>query len=414
MSLQNLSHSEWLAQFNSYLTSERFASGTMKYYVPRVSEFLAFLQQQHIKLHSVRPTHVDRYLQLVLRRLRHRFGRPLIDWRSGYIAPIGTFLKLALGQWPPNPKPATQAERFQQQVGQQYVRWMTDIRGLAAATVANRCAEMGRFFQWLGLRASSVGIAALTVADVDRYLKDRAVSWGRSSMSMVATSLRTFLRWLHSTGRTNRDLSTVVIGPSRYSFEGVPSALRSSDVEKVLDSAKRVGTAAGIRDYAILMLLSRYGMRSGEVAALRLDDIDWRKEVIRVQHAKTGATSYLPLLPQVGNAILKYLQKARPETSFRQIFIRNVAPYRPFLTRGGLYTVVRKRLDAAGVVTSGKRGPHAFRHARAVNLLRAQVPLKEIGDVLGHRSVRSTMTYLKLAVDDLRAIALEVPVEVRA
>jgi integrase len=119
-------------------------------------------------------------------------------------------------------------------------------------------------------------------------------------------------------------------------------------------------------------------------------------------------------MPEVGNAILKYLQKARPKTSFRQIFIRTRAPYRPFPTGAGLYNIVRKRLDIAGVVTSGRRGPHAFRHTRAVSMLRARVPLKEIGDVLGHRSVTSTMTYLKLAVDDLRAIALEIPAEVRA
>jgi integrase/recombinase XerD len=162
------------------------------------------------------------------------------------------------------------------------------------------------------------------------------------------------------------------------------------------------------------MLLSQYGMRAGEIVALCLDDIDWRREVIRVHHAKTGATSYLPLLPEVGNAILKYLQKARPKTSFRHIFIRDRAPYRPFLTGGSLYSLVRKRLDAAGVVTLGRRGPHAFRHTRAVSMLRARVSLKEIGDVLGHRSVTSTMTYLKLAIEDLRAIALEVPVEVRA
>jgi site-specific recombinase XerD len=384
----------------------------MKYYVPRVREFLAFLQKQHIELNSVQPAHVDRYLQLVLRRLRFRYGRSPVNWRSGYINPIGTFLKFARGQWPPNQKPVTQAERFQYQLCEQYVRWMIDVRGLAPATVSERRQEASRFLSWL--RSNRIRFAALKVADVDQYLKERACGWRRSSIKAATGWLRVFLRWLHSVGQTSRDLSTVVIGPSMYAFASVPSALPSQDVAKVLGVARQDATAKGIRDYAILMLLSRYGMRAGEIVALRLEDIDWRREVIRVHHAKTGATSYLPLLPEVGNAILKYLQKARPDISFRQIFIRHRAPYRPLLKGGSLYRLVRKRLDAAGVVTSGRRGPHAFRHTRAVSMLRARVPLKEIGDVLGHRSVNSTMTYLKLAVDDLRAIALEIPMEVRA
>jgi site-specific recombinase XerD len=412
MSLRNLSHGEWLAQFNAYLTNERFASGTMKYYVPRVSEFLAFLQKRHIELDSVRPTHVDRYLQLVLRRLRRRYGRLPFNWRSGYTNPIGAFLKFAHGQWPPNQKPVTQAERLQHQLCEQYVRWMIDVRGLAPATISERRKEACRFLTWL--RTNRLGLAALKVDHVDRYLKERAHGWRRSSIKAATDWLRIFLRWLHSIGQTNRDLSTAVIGPSMYAFASIPSALRFEDTKEILAAARRDATAKGIRDHAILMLLSLYGMRAGEIVALRLDDIDWRKEVIRLHHAKTGATSYLPLMPEVGNAILKYLQKARPKTSFRQIFIRTRAPYRPFPTGAGLYNIVRKRLDTAGVVTSGRRGPHAFRHTRAVSMLRARVPLKEIGDVLGHRSVTSTMIYLKLAVDDLRAIALEIPTEVRA
>jgi integrase/recombinase XerD len=169
----------------------------------------------------------------------------------------------------------------------------------------------------------------------------------------------------------------------------------------------------GARDYAILMLLANYGIRAGEVTGLRLDDVDWRKEVIRIRHTKTGVTSYLPLLPEVGVAILRYLQKSRPKTSFREIFIRTRAPYRPFESGSSLYTPMRRRIDAAGVPEGGKRGPHVFRHARAVSMIRASVSLKEIGDVLGHRASDSTLVYLKLATDDLRAIALEIPAEVK-
>jgi integrase/recombinase XerD len=177
--------------------------------------------------------------------------------------------------------------------------------------------------------------------------------------------------------------------------------------------AQQDHTARGQRDYAILMLLARYGIRAGEVTRLRLDDVDWRKEVIRIRHTKTGVTSYLPLLPEVGEAILRYLQKSRPKTHFREIFLRTRAPYRPFESGSSLYTPIRRRIDAAGVPEEGKRGPHAFRHARAVSMIRASASLKEIGDVLGHRASDSALVYLKLATDDLRAIALEIPAEVK-
>jgi integrase len=162
----------------------------------------------------------------------------------------------------------------------------------------------------------------------------------------------------------------------------------------------------GLRDYAILQLLASYGLRAGEVSRLRLDDIDWHAETLHIRHSKTGAHSLLPLLETVGEALVEYLRHGRPETDVREIFVRTRAPYVPMVR---IYSVVRQRIEAAGIMLSGKRGPHIFRHARAVSLLRASVPRKVIGDVLGHRSTESTVPYLKLATEDLRAIALEIP-----
>ena len=122
----------------------------------------------------------------------------------------------------------------------------------------------------------------------------------------------------------------------------------------------------GLRDYAMLLLLSTYGMRSGEIRRLRLDDIDWRAETLHIHHSKTGMHSLLPLMEPVGEALLNYLHRGRPKTDVREIFIRTRAPYRP-LSR--IYSEVRRRLEAAGVKPHGKCGPHTFRHARAVSLL---------------------------------------------
>jgi site-specific recombinase XerD len=192
---------------------------------------------------------------------------------------------------------------------------MTNLCGRGPGTVSGRCGEAGRFLDWLGERATRETLATLTFVDVEDYMKDRAHLLCRSSLRKTASEIRGFLRWLHLTECTIHDLSSTVVAPPAYAFEGIPSAVRAEDVKKILAAAQKDYTPKGIRDYAILMLLSTYGVRAGEITALRLDDVDWRNEIIRIRHNKTGATSYLPLLPDVGEAMLQYLTEVTPPNS---------------------------------------------------------------------------------------------------
>jgi integrase len=240
-------------------------------------------------------------------------------------------------------------------------------------------------------------------------LQARAASLRRVSLKGVTHQLRCFLRFAHATGRTAQDFALSVTSPPLYALESIPSCLRAEEIRTVMEATRKDRSSKGLRDYAILLLLSTYGLRAGEIARLKLDDIDWRADRFWVLHTKTATQSLLPLLPTVGDALLAYLRNGRPRTSAREMFIRICAPYRGFADGSSLYTVVRGRLDAAGVQPVGKRGPHAFRHARAVSLLRAGVSQKIIGDVLGHSSAASTTPYLKLATEELRNVALEIP-----
>jgi integrase/recombinase XerD len=406
------SHEEWLSILKKHLHEERYHPGNARQYMATARNFLAFLHKQQTAIADARPETVERYLQWARQKYRRRHGHaPAYEgWRCSRTSGVHILLRIVRGRWPPVPVAVTPFELYRHKLCEEFATSLTDLRGLAPETVVERCDEALRFLDWFG---EGKALAAVTVADVDIYMKNRAGSLRRASIKGVATRLRSFLRWLHGTGQTARDLSTTVIAPVLYAFESIPSALRSQDVDKILAMAQQDHTARGQRDYAILMLLAKYGIRAGEVTRLRLDDVDWRKEVIRIRHTKTGVTSYLPLLPEVGEAILRYLQKSRPKTHFREIFLRTRAPYRPFESGSSLYTPIRRRIDAAGVPEEGKRGPHAFRHARAVSMIRASASLKEIGDVLGHRASDSALVYLKLATDDLRAIALEIPAEVK-
>jgi integrase/recombinase XerD len=289
----------------------------------------------------------------------------------------------------------------------EYHTWIGNLRGLCSRTCTIRCASSLRFLQWLGERGSEENLGSITVADIDAYVQLRVRSLQRSSKKAFTVHIRSFLHYLHDSGHI-RNLSSVVRGPKMYGQEGIPSALRPEEIEKVLRSTRRDRSPIGLRDYAILTLLSTYGLRASEITALRLEDIDWSHDRLRIRHSKTGVHSELPLVRAPGEAIIEYLCKGRPKTARREVFLRACAPYRA-LRGSSLHSVLEPRWKAASVVPRGKRGPHAFRHAKAASLLRSAVPLKVIGDVLAHRSAASTMAYLKLDVEQLRGIALDVP-----
>jgi integrase/recombinase XerD len=195
----------------------------------------------------------------------------------------------------------------------------------------------------------------------------RARSLRRTTLKVRAVDLRSFLHYLHTTGRLPLEPSTSVIIPRLYAFESIPSALRADDIKLVVEMTRKDRSPKGLRDSAILRLLTSYGLRAGEVTALRLEDMGWRNDTLRIRHSKTSAYSELPLLPAVGNAILDYLRKGRPKTLAREIFIRTCAPYRAFKNGSCLHRLIELRLNAAGIEPQGRRGPHAFRHPSATD-----------------------------------------------
>ena len=401
-----------LAELKDALTQQRYNRVAVHNYCRNASDFLAYLAVRKIALEAVTPADVTNYLRFAVRQFRKRHGRaPARYWigipRSG----IHALLKLALKRWPPEPAATDAGERLCREVCEQYQRWLREERGLATASVDALLWEARNFCAWL-IKHSKVSFADLTVRDLDIYMDMRARGLTRKSLKDVAERLRSLLKHLHRTGRTAADLSRHVIAPLLYAYEGIPSALSADQISIVLKAVRKDRSPMGLRDYAILQLLATYGLRSGEISRLRLEDIDWRADTLHVRRSKTGDHSLLPLFEPVGEPLINYLRYGRPKTGVREIFVRNRAPYVPKVR---IYSEVSRRIEAAGITLSGKRGPHIFRHARAVTLLRASVPRKVIGDVLGHRSTESTIPYLKLATEDLRAIALEIPgQEVRA
>jgi len=409
MSIPESSHESdvLLERLASQLKEERYGS-CVPCRLLHARRFLDHLRTENLTVHAVQPVDVAKYLNtLRVRRGPDRNAVSSKRVRMHYRAAIHLLLRLVHGRWPVARIATSERERFRDRLLSEYNTWMRDLRGLSKSTRSSRCAEALRFLEWLGERSSLEHLTSIAVADIDAYVKWRASSLGRQALKSATQHLRSFLRQLHACGWAP-DLAAAVISPRVYTLEGIPSALRNEEIEKVLRWTRRDRRPVGLRDYAMLLLLSTYGLRAVEVVSLRLQDIDWGHDRLQILHSKTGASSELPLLKVPGEAILEYLRRGRPKTNCPEVFVRARAPYRAFRS-GTLYAALQERLKAADVIPQGKRGAHAFRHARAVSLLGRDTPLKVIGDVLGHRSIQSTMTYLKLDAEALRGVALEIP-----
>ncbi len=407
--MSELNNERWLQPFETHLIEQAYRPATIKRQLSTCKQFLFYLQEKDVAAELVTPTIFDAFIAYQVQRYRQRNGNDLRDARVAkhwFGQGIPGLLRFVQGRWPPPPPPVNDVERFQRYLCASYTDWLDECRGLSAASVKLHGQRAAQLLTWLGNRASAECVSDLTVKEIDAYFTAIAPQYWRQTRVGIAYCVRHFLRYLHYQNIIDQDLAATVVGPSRYALESIPPALKPKDIDTVLALARRNRTPVGIRNYAIVLLLAHYGLRSGEVVRLRLKDIDWHRDQFRFRQSKSGKESLLPLLAPVGNALLDYVQNARPQSVVREVFVCAYAPHRPL---SSLHYIVSRLLDQAGIHAEGRRGPHTFRHARAVSLLRQSVSLKTISDILGHRSAAQTRSYLKLATDDLRDVALELP-----
>lgn len=290
---------------------------------------------------------------------------------------------------------------------EEYVTFLQHHRGLREATLYHHRRWGERFLQHLARSLPDGDLAQLTVSVVDAFVLPLARTVGRGTQWAIVPAVRGVLRHLQRTGRVVHDWSRFVQAPRRYRLASIPTTIGVNEVRRVLAAVER-RSAIGRRNYAMLLLLATYGLRAREVVDLRLDDINWRGGVIRVPRSKTSRPLVLPLTSAVGSALTAYLRRGRPSTAARQIFIRHDGPAVPFRKSSTVYGIVRRAFERAGV-HAARRGPHVLRHAVATHLVQRGFPLYVAGALLGHQHPDSTLPYTKLAIEDLREVALEVP-----
>jgi site-specific recombinase XerD len=279
-------------------------------------------------------------------------------------------------------------------------RYLVSERGIGAETAADYAAKTRLFLSGC-LAAGGDGLAGLAAADVTAFVVQNCPSMRKGTAKLTVTALRSLLGWLHVAGEIPAPLGWAVPSVANGKLAALPAPLEPGQVSAMLGSCD-AGTAAGLRDLAMLTLLARLGMRAGEVAGLSLDDIDWRAGEITVA-GKGRRSERLPLPSDVGEAVAAWLRDGRPQPfeGTRRVFLRIKAPHCG-LTPGGVTQAVFAAAQRAGL---GRIYAHRLRHTAATGMLRAGASLPEVGQVLRHRRLLTTAIYAKTDVPALRALA---------
>jgi integrase/recombinase XerD len=386
---------EYIDCYAAELCAEGYAQQSAEFQIRLVTDFSQWLAKRRIDAPEITADHFQPYL-----RYRARYRRP---GRSD-LAALKRLLNLLLRQ-EVIPEPSLPAATPAKQLEEDFRLYLRQERALASATLTCYTLFVGEFLADR-FGTGPVDLSSLSAADVTGFVQRRAASIHSKRVQLMTTALRSFLRFARYRGDVNTDLAACVPSVANWSQSTLPRAIPRSQAELLLASCKR-RTVMGRRDYAILLLLARLGLRAGEITTLGLEDLDWQAGLITVR-GKGGRRSQLPLPQDVGEAIADYLRNGRPRAASRCVFLRGRAPTRSFKGAQAIDSVVRHALARAGI-DSPRKGAHQFRHSLACQMLRQGASLAEIGEVLRHQSPQTTAIYAKVDLASLASLALPWP-----
>jgi len=381
------------AGFGKELARQGYRSHAASNQLQLMAHVSRWLAVRGLGVDELNPARVEEFLA-------HRRAEGYTLWLSakamvpmlGYLRGLGVV---------PTPAPTALASEAEQ-LREHYRAYLVEERGLAAGTVAGYL-HVARLFFAARAVGGELRLDQLSAAEVTEFVLAECVPRSVGSAKYVVCGLRSLLRYLYVAGHTEAQLEAAVPKVAGWRLAGLPTTFGRAEVARLLASCDRRSTF-GRRDYAVLTLLSRLGLRAGEVATLELGDIDWRAGEIVVR-GKGRREERLPLPADVGEALAWWLRRGRPRCQCATVFTRVRAPHRP-LTSGGVSAIVRAACGRAGLP---ELNAHRLRHTAATELLRAGASLGDVGQVLRHTSVLTTAIYAKVDRDRLRALALPWP-----
>lgn len=376
-----------------------YASSTVRTYLSCLADFGRWVERSGVAVGDLDDRIVDLFIDE-----RRRQGQPFTSHRPA----VGRLVEQLRDQGilrAPTPERTSEPLPAARLVSQ-YEEYLRVERGLAPATLVGYRPYVRRFvderFGEEPLRLREFG-----PRDASNFIVRYAHSMSPGRAKLMVTAIRSFLRFLFQRGQIDIDLAEAVPTVADWRLSTIPKYLSVEEIEGLLDACDQ-STSIGRRNYAILVLLARLGLRAGEVVGLELDDIDWRTGEIVVR-GKGQLHDRLPLLPEVGEALAAYLRWDRPLVSTRRVFLRTQAPLRGFAGPSTVSTIVRRALERAGL-NPPLKGAHLLRHSLATEMLRSGASMAEIGEILRHRSPNTTEIYAKVDFVGLRALAQPWPV----
>ncbi len=391
----------WLGRFANRLTVMQFALSTIYFHLRLIIQFSAWLESEQIEIDSLSREDVTRYLHTKRNRRKYVRARTAIGHLTEYLQSDGVIFAAT------SPMSLPPIDRYLKD----YELYLRTQKNLAEQSIKHYKRIADGFLRFCFSCKKDSDLAKLQFGDVITYVRQEAARLNSTkTKQLMTTGLRSFLRYVHVHADGMPDLAAQVPGVASWAMPSVPRGINSKQVDKLLTSVDR-STTKGRRDYAIFLLLARLGLRGIEIASLTLDDIDWLTATLRVTQ-KGGQRSHYPLTNEIGQAIADYIQNGRPTSDDRRVFLRMKAPIREFKHSSGIGAVVRGYLETVGIESTTK-GTHQFRHGLATEMLRQSASLQEIGDLLGHRTHRTTMIYAKTDLTALHTIALPWPGDIR-
>ena len=386
----------FLDEFANHLDAQGYKRHLIGRQIRAVAYLSRWLQAENLPTESITDELVQRFLGSVARR------RVIQGGEQATLRHFADFLRQREIIGPlPVPEPATPVER----AVCAFAAYLKQERSLSDRTVTKYRPFVERFLSQR-FEHDPLELEALRPADVIKFVRQQATQMSPAVAKSATTALRAFFRYLRHDGVLGPDLVAAVPTVPNWSATGIPRAINAEHVHAVLDGCAR-DTAIGRRDYAILLLLARLGLRAGEIVSLSLDSIDWEAGVISIC-GKGAQTASLPLPAEVGEAIADYLRHGRPSSNSRKLFLRALAPLRGLGAAQTVTTIVGAALQRAGV-DAPHRGAHQFRHALAVDMLRQGAALTEIASVLRHRRIKTTGIYAKVDFTALRPLSARWP-----
>lgn len=383
--------------FVEQMQAQGYAAASMKTSTRLVKDFAVWLDQHGIASQSLSAKHVADYLDHRWLKLRRRRGDAFtLEAFARHVAPDEYEVR------------AEQAIAISPalRVRSEFERYLLHERGLAAASIRLYGDSIGRFLDSV-FGASEVRLDQISAPDVIGFVQTEAARLRHPKRAQVmTTALRSFLQYGRYCGEIIVDLHTCVPTVANWSLAGIPRTISPAQVQRLLGGCDRQ-SATGRRDYAMLVLISRLGLRASEVVQLTLDDLDWTEGAIRIR-GPAQRVDRLPLPADVGAALVDYLRHGRPACASRNVFIQIHAPRRALRGPSAVSCIVRRALKRSGI-DSPTKGAHLLRHSLATQMLGGGASLGEIAEILRHRSPQTTTIYAKVDLMSLHTLALAWP-----